>query len=537
VHERQRDCLAIALAAVLVTLLVRPFQNTPFVDDWVYAWSVENLLNGGGLLVPEYSNNINVAQVLWGWLFCLPYGFSFAALRVSTWILAVGSLCGLYLLLREFDVARPDALLGTATLGLFPTFAILSVTFMTDVPFVGLTILASFAMVRAVRRQSLRWLVAAAVVASLATAVRMVAVVTPVAMVLTLLLSADDWGRRHGRWAVALMPLAVFAAVCWWYRSHIFYSADLTWIENATADRISMLQFAVPLLPRMLGETVALLAGTLGLAMLPLSIGCLRRDRLWRALVYFGALVLLLAGLYAAGLRYPLPLMTGSTWAFNELGGTSLLVPRHRLPPVPAAVCWTALAVGAFSLASATTAIAKRRRWSAGESFLILALAGHGVLMALLWLLHDRYALVLVPYAIAVLLVARPPLHRRTAAMILAAFMLVTLAGIRDHLTYNRALWQAVDALRAAGVSPRDIDGGYMVNGWFQYAHPENAPRDAGGHIEIPWINGANELPYEIANAVADGSDVLDAFAYEQWLAPPGHVYALKRNPVSDRLR
>lgn len=536
-HERGRDCLTIALAAVAVTLLVRPFQNTPFVDDWVYAWSVENLLNGGRLLVPEYSNNINVAQVLWGWLFCLPFGFSFVALRVSTWVLAVGSLCGLYLLLREFDVARPDALLGTATLGLFPTFAILSVTFMTDVPFVGLTILASFAMVRAVKRQSLRWLVAAAVVASLAAAVRMVAVVTPVAMLLTLLLSEDGWGRRRGRWAVALMPLAAFAAAWWWYQSHIFYSADLAWITNSTEDRISGLQFAVPLLPRMLGETVALLTGTLGLAMLPLSIGCLRKERLQRTIVYFGALVLLLAGLYAAGLRYPLPLMTGSTWAFNELGGASLLVPNYPLPPVPAAVCWTALALGAFSLACAATAIWTNRRSSAGESFLILALAGHGALMALLWLLHDRYVLVFVPYAIAMLLVARPPLHRRRAAVLLAAVMLVTVAGIRDHLTYNRALWQAVDALRAAGVSPRDIDGGYMVNGWLQYAHPEDAPRDAGGQIEIPWINGANELPYGIANAVSDGSDVLEEFPYERWLGPSGRIYTLKRNPVSDRSR
>ena len=529
--ERQRDCLVIVLASVLVTVLIRPFQNTPFLDDWVYAWSVENLLEGGRLLVPEYSNNINIAQILWGWLVCLPIGFSFVALRISTWLVAVGSLCGLYLMLRDLEVPRGDALLGTATLGVYPIFAMLSVTFMSDVPFVSLTILASFAMVRATNARSVPWLITATVLASAAAGVRMVAVVTPVAMFLTLVLGGDGWGRRHGRWAIALPPLAVFAAVFWWYRSHIFYSADLTWIRNTTSERIAMLRFALPLLPRMLGETLALTAGTVGLALLPLSIGCLRPHILRRACVYSVVLVLVLAALYAAGLRYPLPLMTGSTWALNELGGTSLLVPNYSVPPVPPIICWTALVVGAFSLATATAAMHRHRRTS-GELFLILAMGGHFLLIALIWLINDRYALVLVPYAIAVLLAARPPLHRATAAFGLVIVMIVTIAGIRDHLSYNRALWAAVDALHQAGVPERDINGGYIVNGWLQYVHPERAYRNARGNIEIPWVNGDNVLPYEIANDVAVGSHVLRTFGYERWLGPSGHVYVLKRGQL-----
>ena len=494
--ERQRDCLVIVLVSVLVTLLVRPFQNTPFLDDWVYAWSVENLLKGGRLLVPEFTNNINIVQILWGWLVCLPVGFSFVALRISTWLVAVVSLCGLYLMLRDLEVPRGDALLGTATLGVYPIFALLSVTFMSDVPFVSLTILASFAMVRATKARSVPWLITATLLASAAAGVRMVAVVTPVAMFLTLVLSGDGWGRRHGRWALALAPLAVFAAVWWWYRSHIFYSADLTWVGDTTSERIEMLQFALPLLPRMLGETLALMAGTLGLALLPLSIACLGAHTVRRASLYSVALVLVLAALYAAGLRYPLPLMTGSTWALNELGGTSLLVPNYSLPPVPALICWTALVVGAVSLATATAAMT-RRRWTAGELFLILAMGGHFLLIALIWLINDRYALVLVPYAIAVLLAARPRLHRATAGFGLMIVMIVTIAGIRDHLSYNRALWTAVDALHQSGIPARDINGGYIVNGWLQYVHPEHAYRNARGNIEIPWVNGDNLLPYK----------------------------------------
>jgi hypothetical protein len=292
-----------------------------------------------------------------------------------------------------------------------------------------------------------------------------------------------------------------------------------------------MLQFALPLLPRMLGETLALMAGTLGLALLPLSIACLRPHVFRRAIVYSVALVLVLAALYAAGLRYPLPLMTGSTWALNELGGTSLLVPNHSVPPVSALICWTALAVGACSLATATAAMKNRGR-TAGELFLVLAIGGHFLLMALIWLINDRYALVVVPYAIAVLLAARPRLHRPTAAVCLVMMSIVTIMGIRDHLSYNRALWTAVGDLAQAGVPARDINGGYMVNGWLQYVHPEHAYRNARGNIEIPWVNGDNLLPYEIANGVAEGSHVLQTFGYERWLAPSGHIYVLKRDHV-----
>ena len=293
-----------------------------------------------------------------------------------------------------------------------------------------------------------------------------------------------------------------------------------------------MLPFALPLLPRMLGETLALMAGTVGLALLPLSIACLRPHILRRAILYTVTLMLVLAALFAAGLRYPLPLMTGSTWALNELGGTSLLVPNYSVPPVSAIICWSALAVGACSLATAMAAAMTRNRWTAGERFLILAMGGHFLLIALIWLINDRYAIVLVPYAIAVLLAARPRLHRPTAAVGLIIVMIVTIAGIRDHLSYNRALWAAVDTLNQAGVPERDINGGYMVNGWLQYVHPERAYRNARGNIEIPWVNGDNVLPYEIANEVAEGSHVLQTFGYERWLGPSGHIYVLRRGHV-----
>src|SRR5258708_2833540 len=118
VKESIRDCLWITLAAAFIAVLLRPFQNVPFVDDWAYAWPVEHLLQTGEMRILDWSTSINVAQVLWGALFSIPFGFSFTALRISTFVLAIGGLCGFYLLLRELSTNRAQRTAAAAVLGL-----------------------------------------------------------------------------------------------------------------------------------------------------------------------------------------------------------------------------------------------------------------------------------------------------------------------------------------------------------------------------------------------------------------------------------
>jgi hypothetical protein len=487
---------------------------------------VENLLKTGRLQVLEFSSNVNLAQIVWGWLACLPFGFSFTALQISTWLLAIAGLCGLYHLLRDLDVPRGDALLGVATMGAYPVFAVLGVTFMTDVPFVSLTILATAAMVRALQRSSTRWLAAASLAASVSVAIRAVGIVTPVAMLLAMVFRADGWGRRRARWAISLLPVVVAVGLIYWRQTHLFRSAELTWIKGTPEDRVAMLRFALPLLPQMSAETIGLIAGPLGLSVLPLALASFRTDWFRPVAGVFIGLVLLLTLFRGLGLD-PRPLVSGQTWSLNQVGGSMPLVPDWHETDPPGWIFWAALAAGAFSCS-----VVLVRAWRAAgkpeHGFLVLAAAGHALVIALLWLIADRYVLVLVPYAIAVLLSAGRLPRRWPAFALLAVFGLVAAAGIRDQLNYNRAVWEMVDALGRHGVATRDINGGYMVNGWLQYAHPEDAHRDSAGNIDVPWVNGADELPYKIANEPASGWQVVESVGYPRWLAPPGRIYALK---------
>ena len=107
-------------------IALRPLQNTPFIDDWTYAWSVEHLLKTGEVRVLDWSNNLNVVHVLWGALFSMPFGFSFSALRFSTWAASLLALLGLHSLLRELGASRRDALIGVALLGFYPVYFIIA---------------------------------------------------------------------------------------------------------------------------------------------------------------------------------------------------------------------------------------------------------------------------------------------------------------------------------------------------------------------------------------------------------------------------
>jgi dolichyl-phosphate-mannose-protein mannosyltransferase len=528
-REKWRDCLWIALAAAAVALILRPFQNTPFIDDWTYAWSVQWLLRHAELKILEWSAHLNVVQVLWGALFCVPAGFSFTALRVSTWVLAVVCLWGLYGLLRELAIARQPALLGTATLAVNPIFFMLSFTFMTDVPCLSLMVWASFAMVRAVRTRQTKWLVAATILACLAIGVRVVGVVIPLAMAAVLLLQTDSWGRSRGRLWLTVIPLLFLGGVLWWGTGHVQRTADLSQLNDGPATRAYNLRYAVPLLPWTLLDDSAIVTGVVGLALLPLSLASLRRSLTTRVAVSVLALGFVFLALVLTGRVYGPPLSLNSIWSLFELGATESLVPVFQPRAIPP--WWSALVP--FAAAGSTAiflATLPRPFYRPGEAFLGWVTLGHFLLMAILWLFYDRYALVLLPSAIGLLLTGGVPPRPLCTLVLLALFGGVSIVGVRDHLQYNQALWRAVDVLRQRGVPDSDIDGGYVVNGWLHYAHPDNAPRDEQGNILVPGLTTKRHpLRYLIANLPLPYWRVVTTIAYRRWWGASGTICILER--------
>ena len=531
--ERARDCLGITLVALVLLVVLRPLQDAPFIDDWTYAWSVQWLLTHGELKILEWSAHLNVAQVLWGALFCLPFGFSFTALRASTWVLAVSCLWALYLQLRELGVPRRASLVGVATLGLNPIFFLLAHTFMTDIPCLTAMTWFTWAGMRALRQQDARYLGAAAVIASAAIATRAVALALPVAMAATLTIHAGTWGRKPRHLVIALLPVAFAGLLAWWGHGAMQHFANLEFAYNAPVNRLRYLrEFAIPWLPQMLLFTFTFLGPCLGVALLPLSASTMTRAlrrpvvAIWVMLIF----IELVAWLFG---RNYLPLLSPSlTWALNELGALEPLVLNARPPSGPVWCSPTAVFVALGSFAIFLARMVRQRR-NGTQALLLWVGLGHFVVMAVLWLQWDRYAIVMFPVAIVLFVTATEHLRLRVALGTLLLLGAMSAVGLRDHLALNGALWRAVDELHARGVDSRDIDGGYLINGWLHYAHPEHAPRDAAGNPVIYGMTSAEtgRLPYLVSAAPVDGWAVVTTVSYHRWLAPSGVIWVLHRPP------
>ena len=147
-----------------------------------------------------------VTQTLWGALFCLPAGFSFTALRLSTLLLSLCSVLVVYLLARQAHPSRLVAGVATLTVGFNPFYYALSSTFMTDVPFTALLLAAAWFFSRTLQSGSDLYLLCGLACALAATLCRQLGLAAPVAFAVCLVWSRGLSARCLVR---ALLPLAV----------------------------------------------------------------------------------------------------------------------------------------------------------------------------------------------------------------------------------------------------------------------------------------------------------------------------------------
>lgn len=129
---------------LLAELIVRPFGDYPINDDWSYAKSVVILQNEQRLDIGDWPAMTLVTHLLWGLLFVKVFGFSFLTLRLST---IVSMLIGMWVLNKLVIRITENKLAGfiaCLTLLFNPIYFSCTNTFMTDVNFLTLTIIAIY---------------------------------------------------------------------------------------------------------------------------------------------------------------------------------------------------------------------------------------------------------------------------------------------------------------------------------------------------------------------------------------------------------
>ncbi|MGD9781052.1 MAG: ArnT family glycosyltransferase [Kiritimatiellia bacterium] len=479
---------ALGALVVLLFALIRPAGEFPLNDDWSYARFVQNGVEQGQVRFKGWTSVPLIAQALWGALFCLPFGFSFAALRLSTAVAGLLGTWGMFFLARSAGHDRPTAFAAALTLAVNPLWVNLSQTFMTDVPFAAACIWALAGWTRALADPRARWRWLGFFASLAASLIRHPGVVLPVAFFLATRVGQRDARRSRAAWPAAGVGLALIG-FCAYGAAHL--GLRPFWIGQGQELLAGLGSFAGWL--RML-ERAGEIAVYLGLFGLPFALfglaGEPRRQALARLAWVLPAAALAALGLARMGIRLPL---AGNVLFDAGLGPVRLFdVSTCGLPNgFSVSPAWWTLATGlgvAGALLGAGRWCARgRRRAEPPETdrrtaVLLAGCAAGWVVPMLAAGYMDRYLVLLLPlWLLGIVPPAAGRAGRRsrglqaaagTVALLLALFSVV---ATRDYFAWNRARWAALDDLvLRRQVAPERIDGGFEFNGWHRYdpAHP-----------------------------------------------------------------
>ncbi|MGE3820414.1 MAG: hypothetical protein AB7I30_13450 [Isosphaeraceae bacterium] len=549
---------------VLLAVLVDPRGEFPLNDDWGYVLPVEALLQSGSLRFTDWNTASLVAQVFWGALFCLPGGYSLTALRISTVVLGLAGSAGLYGLFRILGAGCLVAAIGGLTLAANPVYFGLSYTFMTDVPFLAVTIGATALLVLGMERDRDGLIWAGLALALLALFVRQIGVALLVGFAAAYPL------RRGFRWKWLIQGIAPAAAgflairlFDGYLRSidqmpinyYKFHQALGLALADLKALRPGALRFPV--------YRTLTLSLYLGFFLSPLVMALWpSHRRRWseaerrrgKIRVAVGAIALLAALAVTDQLLPCLGniLEPGPSLGFRALagdwpalGGLPFWLALTAASCVSAAIAIDALIVEIWTVSRWRIDPALiDRRWLAG--FLLATVAVYFGPIALAYsYFFDRYAMGLVPF-LGVLVwramggpSARP--GRLAIALSLgwlAALLVFDTAATHDYLAWNRTRWAVAEAMVGARGVPRDqFDGGWEFDNYEinrRRLFLTRAERDADvspeekKHMSID----RGDAPHRLAVSPLPGYEVIDRHPVNRWSpATPEAILTLRRSP------
>lgn len=528
----RRAILGITLLWAFAILLIRPTGNFPLNDDWSWALAVDAVVTHHTWHLTDFTGMPLATQIVWGAIFCLPGGFSFVALRLSTLVLGWAGLVGIYTLLSECGGSRRLASVGTLAVLLSPCFFALSLSFMTDVPFLACAVWALVFTLRYQRDERLVQFAAIVALLVAATLNRQIGVALTVAIALSL---AVFPGRRLHAAVAAAVPVATLAA----YNAAIDHFGAPYSYHVRSDTLFSALRSGSPLVARGAGVAAVGMFVWLGVLMLPVVLASRLTPWRSRGATALGAALVLVPGAVTLYKHQWMPINQN---ILRDVGLNAVLLTRGELWPHAPHWLWIAITLTGLICAAGVgrelvlravrdgLTIAASRRSAAP----VVTLCASFVLSATpLWFVptFDRYYL--LPFVLLLALwtrlhAAAPPDPTRprwtaASAMVLGGLWLFDTAALHDSFAFNTARWAAVDALRTTGLSGDDIDGGFEVNGLLSYH------MYAPFNPDTAWYKAKTHPGALVALGPVDGYSIAASYAFRRWLPPgSGVVYALR---------
>lgn len=210
---------AIVLGFILMVVLMPPVRSFALLDDWAYTQLAEHIVNGQGLMPSQYAQATLVFHSYWGAGFISLLDDTFTALAISTIVLSLTGALAFYAILRVLGFSAGLSGLGVAILTLNPFYLYLSYTYMTEVTFTAVMLVACLCYLLGMREGESRippigWLALGGLFAAVAFLTRQFGLALPIAALIWLLAARKfTIGKAL---AVGLLPLiAVIGYYAW----------------------------------------------------------------------------------------------------------------------------------------------------------------------------------------------------------------------------------------------------------------------------------------------------------------------------------
>ena len=474
--------LLISLGWLLALLGTLPFGNFPANDDWAYAKIVKQLLDQQRFFINNWPAMTLLFHILWGALFCKILGFSFFVLRISIMVLGITGIFAGYSLFRNLAGNRFSTILATLLLAFNPFYFSLSATFMTDVSFTSMILLAVLFFRKFLTSDKLVHMAGTIFFCICAVLIRQIGLLLPMAFIPALLLKSKFSLKNS---VLSFIPFiftqAALSLFMFWLGKNQQLPPDFgrstVIIQNMTHDftyyvwdRSGLVVFYI-----------------LAIAF-PLSL--FGFFRLWRRtslklrIITFSIIGVLLV--FINNKFYAIPV---ENVVYNLGIGPKLLKDTYngvnnysKLPKdvINLVNMIILLSIVPFFL-KLTSNLGNIFQRSSGEKVspkdliyltFVLFILLYSVFLLFNNSLFDRYFLPVYPFILAIVIpsetAAIPRKMKIIALVFFTGMAMASFAGTFDYFSWGRARWDAAGYLMTEKkATPASIDGGFEFNGWY----------------------------------------------------------------------
>ena len=534
----------------IAVISVNPIGDFPLNDDWAYAQSVKSLLETGKFELPGWAVANFLPQALWGALFCLPFGFSFTALRFSTLVLGWFGVITTYLLIKEVSLHQKLAFIGALLIAVNPLYFSLSNTFMTDVPHYAVTILSLYFFIIGIRKKSLPIIIIATFTAIVSFLIRQVTVALFVGYAIAYIVNNKAKINSIITATILFFILPVGVQKIF---SHIFWPksyGDYGYKEQEVVSQLTYVnteaiaKFAYFALCTFLYLGVFILP----LALIGFYIKLKTANRFTRnLLISFLLFIITTIGIWLVLENEKMPIKGNiiNNWGLGPLTLRSTILSSSTIPNY-LEVFWSIVticaAIGAgllllFLALSIVEFLFSKIDNTDIKSIMLLNNSTAFVYFIPIGLgyFFDRYLLLLLPLSIIMVLTSIANIDNFQVNKVNSALFSIALIGIftigvtHDYLSWNRIRWQALNNLMQQEISLNRIDGGLEFNGWYLYDPNYSVYHARKANLVWWWVE---QDDYIIDFNKIEGYEVAKQYPLKNWFPFQSDSIFVLRSPT-----